>query len=80
MILEKLFPGYKIAFVDATKIAREEMGVPITNTTMLGSLIKVTGIIEISALEGPINDRFGMIAQKNVNAYTRAFAETVILE
>jgi pyruvate ferredoxin oxidoreductase gamma subunit len=78
--LRKLFPGYKIAFVDATKIAREEMGVPITNTTMLGSLIKVTGIIEISALEGPINDRFGMIAQKNVNAYTRAFAETVIIE
>ena len=78
--LKELFPGFKIACVDATKIAREEMGVPITNTTMIGSLIKATHIVDIKSLEEPIKDRFGMIAQKNINAYMRAFKETVIID
>jgi len=41
--LKTLFPGHNIACVDATKIAKEEMGVPITNTTMLGALVKASG-------------------------------------
>jgi pyruvate ferredoxin oxidoreductase gamma subunit len=77
--LRKLFPGFKIASVDGSRIAREEMGVPITNTTMLGSLIKATKIIDLASLELPIKNRFGLIAQKNVNAYTRAFSETQII-
>ncbi len=77
--LRALFPGFKIASVDAFKIAREEMGVPITNTTMLGSLIKATKIIDIGALDKPIKDRFGLIAQKNISAYTRAFNETQVI-
>jgi pyruvate ferredoxin oxidoreductase gamma subunit len=64
--------------VDGSRIAREEMGVPITNTTMLGSLIKATKIVAIASLDVPIKNRFGLIAQKNVNAYTRAFKETQI--
>ena len=32
--------GGRTAVVDATKIAEEELGVPITNTTMLGALLK----------------------------------------
>ena len=78
--LKKLFPGHNIAFVDASKIAKEELGVPITNTTMLGALIKASGIVELDALEGPVRDRFGVVAQKNINAYTRAFKETVIVK
>lgn len=76
----KLFPGFRIACVDATKIAREEMGVPITNTTMIGSLVKATGLIDLNSLAEPIKERFGVIAQKNVNAYTRAFKETIIVD
>ena len=75
-----LFPGFKLAFVDATRIAREEMGVPITNTVMIGSLIKATNIVDIGSLETPIKDRFGVIAQKNINAYMRAYKETVVIE
>jgi pyruvate ferredoxin oxidoreductase gamma subunit len=78
--LRKLFPGFKVASVDASRIAREEMGVPITNTTMLGSLVKATKIVDIKALDKPIKDRFGLIAQKNISAYTRAFKETVVME
>jgi len=66
--------------VDASKIAKEEMGVPITNTTMLGSLIRATKIISIESLDKPIRERFGLIAQKNISAYTRAYNETVVIE
>lgn len=77
--LKALFPNRNIAFVDAAKIAKEELGVPITNTTMLGALIKATHIVELEYMEEPTKDRFGAIAQKNINAYTRAYKETVII-
>lgn len=78
--LKKLFPGHNIAYVDALKIAREELGVPITNTTMMGVLVKASGIVDIESLEEPVRERFGVIAQKNINAYTRAFKETKIIK
>lgn len=78
--LKSIFPGYRIACVDASKIAKEELGVPITNTTMLGALIKASGIVDIAYLEEPVMERFGVVAQKNINAYKRAYEETVIIE
>jgi len=78
--LKKIFPGRNIAFVDASKIAKEELGVPITNTTMLGALVKASGIVDLESLEEPVKARFGIVAQKNINAYTRAFKETVIIK
>lgn len=78
--LKKLFPGHNIAVVDASKIAKEELGVPITNTTMIGALIKASGIVDLESLEEPVKKRFGIVAQKNINAYTRAFKETVIIK
>jgi pyruvate ferredoxin oxidoreductase gamma subunit len=64
-----------VATVDASKIAKEELGVPITNTTMLGAIIKVTKVIKLNSLKGPIDHRFGKIAQKNMNALKRAYDE-----
>lgn len=78
--LRKLFPDSNIAYVDALKIAKEELGVPITNTTMLGSLIKITNIVDIASLEEPVRERFGVVAQKNINAYMRAYNETVMIK
>ncbi len=77
--VKNLFPGCNIALVDATHIAKEELGVPITNTTMLGALIKAAGIVDLDFLEEPIRERFGVVAQRNINAYKRAFEETKIL-
>jgi len=69
----------KIATVDASKIAIETMRVPITNTTMLGALIKaVPGLISMDGLKHPIDHRFGPIAEKNVKSCARAFEETVV--
>lgn len=66
----------RLALVDASTIAMETMRVPITNTTMLGALLRGTGIMDIEALRGPIQERFGPIAEKNLKACLRAFEET----
>jgi len=70
----------KTATVNATHIAMEILKLPITNTTMLGALIKATGLLEKDALEGPLKRRFGKIAEKNIMAYKEAYEKTTILE
>ena len=70
----------KLALVDATRIAIESMGLPITNTTLLGAMLKATALLPTSALEGPLKERFGRIAGKNIVAFQRAYEETVIEE
>jgi pyruvate ferredoxin oxidoreductase gamma subunit len=74
--------GFKgrLAAVDASKIAMEEMKVPITNTTMIGALIKAASLTSLAAMEEPLNHRFGRIAERNKKAMQRAFAETQIKE
>ncbi|MHC1743599.1 MAG: 2-oxoacid:acceptor oxidoreductase family protein [Syntrophobacteraceae bacterium] len=68
----------RLALVDASKIAMETMRVPITNTTMLGALIKGAGLLGVDALRAPIQNRFGPIAEKNIKACQRAFEETIV--
>jgi pyruvate ferredoxin oxidoreductase gamma subunit len=68
-----------VAAVDGTGIARKEMGVPIANTTMIGALLKVIGVMDLDAMRGAIEHRFGRIAQKNLNAMKRAYDEIQII-
>lgn len=70
----------RLATVDASKIAMETMRVPITNTTMIGALIKASGIIQMSGLQKPMKHRFGPIAEKNMNSCARAYEETKVAE
>ncbi len=70
----------RLATVNATKIAREVLGVPIVNTTMIGALIKVADIIKPESLKAPLDQRFGRLAERNFNAMMRAYAETVVEE
>lgn len=65
----------KLATVDATHIAREELGVPIANTTMLGAVMKATKVLKLESLDEPIEERFGKIAYKNKNALKRAYKD-----
>jgi len=67
----------RMAVVDAYKIAWEVLKRPITNTSMMGALVKATGVVEVNSLEEPINNRFGRIASINWEAVQRAFSETV---
>jgi len=68
----------KLAIVDASKIAREAIGLPITNTTMVGALVKATEVLDIEALVEPFRRRFGKIAAKNIEAMKRAWSETEV--
>jgi pyruvate ferredoxin oxidoreductase gamma subunit len=74
-IRKKLNYKGKLFTVDATHIAREELGVPISNTTMLGAVIKATAVLSLSAMKSPLEHRFGRGAAKNMSAMKRAFSE-----
>ena len=69
-----------IAYVDATKIALEEIGLPITNTAMLGALLKVFDGVDKEAVMEFIKERFGKVADKNIKAFLRAYEETSLKE
>lgn len=65
----------RIAVVNATKIAMDEIGRPITNTTMMGALARVTGIVKVESLAKQIEKRFPSIAEQNIKALKRAYEE-----
>lgn len=68
----------KLVVVDANKIAAEEIGRVITNTTMLGALVRATGIVDKDLLIDQLKIRFGRIAEGNINALNRSYDECVI--
>lgn len=80
VIREKMSYSGRLALTDASKIAKEVIGLPITNTTMVGALVKATGILSVEALKPPFQKRFGKIAARNIEAMMRAFDETKIYE
>jgi len=77
-IREELGLTHKLTTVNATQIALEELGLPITNTTMLGALLKAKEVVPVEALIPPLEKRFGRIAIKNINAFQRAYNEAQI--
>jgi pyruvate ferredoxin oxidoreductase gamma subunit len=70
---------YRLGVVDAVKIAREILGLPITNTTMLGSLVKASGLVKKESFLPPLKERFGRIAERNISAFERAYRETILI-
>jgi len=73
-------PSVKVYAVDATKIATECIGRPITNTAMVGALIKVTGLVDYqnvrAELESMFSGRFrANVVQGNLKALDRAYEE-----
>ncbi len=74
--------GFKwpVASVDATKIARETIKLPITNTAMMGALERVTEVVKMDSLVEQLKERFGARAGANIEAMKRAYDETVIKE
>jgi len=79
-IKSELGNQWQIAVVNATAIARETLGVPIVNTTMLGALIKATKVAKLESLAEPIKERFGPRAKANIDACHRAYQETLIVK
>ncbi len=68
----------KLVTVNANHIAAEEIGRVITNTTMLGALIRATQLVKVDGLIEELKTRFGRIAEGNIKAFKRAYEECVI--
>jgi len=71
----------RVATVDALKVAREVLGASITNTPMLGALIKVTGLVKLETVLGKVEERFGpKLGPLNVKAVRRAYEEARVVD
>ncbi|HNR51743.1 MAG: Pyruvate synthase subunit PorC [Deltaproteobacteria bacterium ADurb.BinA179] len=71
----------KVVTVDANKIATEELGRPIVNTTMLGGFVRATGLLGIEDIKEPLLERFGKkLGERNLKAMERAYHEVSIGE
>jgi len=66
----------KVWSVPATDIAIKILGMPITNTAMLGAVAHVTGIVNLKSVEKIVNGRFRRdIAEKNFAVIKEAYEE-----
>jgi len=74
--------GYagRLALVDATEIAARILGVPITNTAMLGALARVAGSPALESFSEPLHERFGKVADRNLNTLKAAHDATRVFE
>jgi len=70
----------RLATVDANKIAREVLGILITNTTMVGIVVRATGVVKLDSLIEPLKNRFGKLAERNFEAMKKAYELTVVKE
>lgn len=70
----------KVGLCNAYHIALEIIGKPITNTIMLGALVKTTDVISLDSLYSALEDiAFRDAAlQKNIEAVTRGYEETKV--
>ena len=66
--------------VDANKISIEEIGRPMANTTMLGTLVKVKPIVDFDLISEHVVSKFGdrlseKVIKSNLSALRRAYEE-----
>ncbi len=72
----KLGGDFKVATVDATTIALETLGRPITNTAILAAFAKITGLISVESIEKAIKKNFpGRLGEMNIAAVKRSYEE-----
>jgi 2-oxoacid:acceptor oxidoreductase gamma subunit (pyruvate/2-ketoisovalerate family) len=64
----------KVWTVEASEIALKILGMPITNTAMLGAVARVTEAVSLEVIERMINDRFRAdVAAKNFAVVKEAY-------
>jgi 2-oxoacid:acceptor oxidoreductase gamma subunit (pyruvate/2-ketoisovalerate family) len=66
----------KVWTVPATEIALRTLGMPITNTAMLGAVARATSIVTLESMEKVVKKRFRLdIAEKNFAVIKEAYQE-----
>lgn len=80
----KPFSGYKLAFVDATRIALKNLlGTrthPIVNTAMMGGLASVLGMPTMAAIAKAIREEVPSKQEANIKAAEAAYKQVRVLE
>ncbi len=72
----KVPEGVKLITIDATTIALKAIGLPITNTSLMGAFAAASGEIKFSALANALNHRFQKdLAIKNIEAARQAYTK-----
>jgi 2-oxoacid:acceptor oxidoreductase gamma subunit (pyruvate/2-ketoisovalerate family) len=62
--------------VPATQIALKILGMPITNTAMLGTVVRATNIVKLGSIEKTVKERFRLdLAEKNFAVIKEAYEE-----
>jgi pyruvate ferredoxin oxidoreductase gamma subunit len=62
--------------VPASEISLKILGIPITNTAMLGAVARVTGIVSLETIEKMVRARFRPdVAEKNFSVVKEAYQE-----
>jgi len=62
--------------VDATRISLEILGRAITNTAMLGAVIRAVPMVNLESVRKAVRERFtGDLGERNVKAIERAYNE-----
>jgi pyruvate ferredoxin oxidoreductase gamma subunit len=70
-----------VATIDATRIATEVLGRNITNTIILGALIRISNLFTLEELSDAIMRRFkGDLAARNIAAIKQAIEETCVYD
>ena len=70
----ELLKHYRVATVDATGIALETLGRPITNTAILGAFVKATGAIRLESVIDAVKQQWkGRLGEVNVKAVEAAY-------
>ncbi len=65
-----------VGSVDATRIALKEVGIPVTNTCLLGAFARATGWLKMDSLLQRMRDYFqGEGLEKNMKAIARGYEE-----
>ncbi len=68
--------GVETWTVDATTLAIDMLGRPITNTAMLGSVVKATEVVKLDSIVEVVKARFdGKIGELNAELVTKAYEE-----
>ena len=66
----------KVWTVPASEISLKILGIPITNTAMLGAVARVTGIVSLETIEKMVRARFRPdVAEKNFAVVKEAYQE-----
>jgi pyruvate ferredoxin oxidoreductase gamma subunit len=64
--------------VDATGMAMKVMGVNITNTVLLGAIVKASGKVKLESVLATVKERFqGKVQEQNLEVVQSAYKEAV---